>query len=283
MGNDLRGDMYFMEGDVCLEMSNISPIAPHTHDFIEFVYMMKGKSVHRVNDVEYPLEGGDLLIINYGEKHSFDGDPAARFCNILIKPAFLDDSMRECRDLFLLLRTPPYQEFGELIDHRCRHVRFSPEEKNCFEYMLLLLERELQTRERGYDLTTHTGVNFLLVMILRKMCVSHTTTEGEFRRVLEYIGDHYAERISAEQLARLCYYTPSYFSRVFRRYTGVTFTEYLKKIRILNACRLMDEGGRIEDLYTRVGYTNKTNFYKHFRQIIGKTPLAYRKAQGLSR
>ncbi len=277
MEKTLRNNMYFIENDVRVECSTVSPIAPHTHDFIEFVYMLRGKSMHRVDGVEYPLTGGDLLIINYGETHCFDGDPAALFYNILIKPAFLDESMRECRDLFLLLKTPQYREFGDLVDDRRRCIRFSPEEKDCFEYMLLLLDKELKNRELGYDLTTHTGVNFLLAMILRRMCAAQTAVNGEFGRVLEYIAAHYAETVTVTGLATMCHYNPSYFSRVFRKYTGVTFSEYLKRVRIAAACRLIDTGSRLGDLYTRVGYTNKTNFYKHFRQIEKQTPLQYKK------
>lgn len=277
MEKTLYNNMYFIENDVRVELSPVTPIPPHTHDFIEFVYMLRGRSVHRVDGVEYPLSGGDLLIINYGETHSFDGDPAAQFYNILIKPAFLDDSMRECRDLFLLLKAPPYREFGDLVDARCRCIRFSPEEKNCFEYMLRLLEKELQSRALGYDLTTHTGVNFLLAMILRRMCASHTGVPEEFARVPEYVAAHYAETLHVTELAAMCHYNPSYFSRVFRKYTGITFSAYLKQVRIAAACRHIEDGRRLGDLYTRVGYTNKTNFYKHFRQVTGQTPLQYKK------
>ncbi len=275
MINALRDGMYYIEGDMGLEMNTVSPLPPHTHDFIEFVYMLKGKGIHRVNGTEYPLAAGDLLIINYGEEHSFDGDPT--FCNLLIKPAFLDDSMRECRDLFAMMQEPRYREFRELVDNHCRHIRFSREEKNSFEYMLRLLDKELKDREPGFGVTTHTGVDFLLVMIFRKMCMTEPAVQGEFGRVLEYIGDHYADRITAQSLAQMCYYTPSYFSRVFKRYTGVTFSRYLQRVRVLNACRLMDNGCRVSDVYTRVGYSDKTGFYKHFRQIMGMSPLAYKK------
>lgn len=274
------GNTYFLENDVSIDCNGYdTPVEPHTHNFIEFVYILKGKCLHTVNGTAYPLDSGDLLIVNYNEVHGFTGDSDLRFYNILIKPSIIDQSLAECRDLFSLFETAPFREFKHLIHDGCRFIRFSPEEKNCFEYMLQLLEKELRNREAGFDLTTRAGVNFLLTMIFRKMRKTLIEAKHAFQPVLEYISTNYAENLSAAELAELCHYNPSYFSRIFKKYTGTTFSEYLKRTRIAASYQLIDTGCKLADLYLRVGYTNKTNFYKHFRQLTGMTPLAYRKVK----
>ena len=276
----LLNNKYFIKQDFQIEINEISRIPPHTHDFIEFVYMLKGRSNHVVDGVEYPMNSGDLLIINYDQQHSFDGDPKARFCNILIKPAFVDKNLRECTDLFNLFETEHYGEFKELIDNKRRHIRFSPEEKRCFEYMVLLLDKELKDGVIGCDITTRAGVGFLLTMIFRKMCRSLTGEPGDFKYILAYIGENYKQNISAAYLAEMCHYNTSYFSRVFKKYTGTTFSEYLKRVRITKACELIAEKSvMINDVCEKIGYTNKTNFYKHFRQVVGMTPGEFKRAQ----
>ena len=271
---------YYMENDIIIRrISHAAPVEPHTHDFIEFVYMLSGRSLHRVNGTEYPLDSGDLLIVNYGEIHQFSADPETRFYNILIKPAIIDNSLAECRDLFSLFETTPFRDFKSLINGQCRSVRFSPEEKNCFQYMLELLRQELEKREVGFSLTTQAGVNFLLTMIFRRMGSTLLEQTHEFKRILEYINEHYAESLSATELAALCHYNPSYFSRIFKRYTGLTFSEYLKRLRISKSCELLAAHCKSSQLYIRVGYTNKTNFYKHFRQVTGMSPLEYQKVK----
>lgn len=269
---------YFITNDYLIEINNVDEESKHTHDFIEFVYMLKGKSVHTLDNHEYFLKSGDLLIINYGQTHSFNGEHNAQFCNILIKPEIIDNSLGECRDLWALFDTPHYKHFKQLLTGNCNLIKFSPEEKDCFENMLLLLYKEQHTASVGFDFTIKAGINFILTMIFKKMCESSTEELDNFKNILDYIEKNYYQNISAKDLARLCHYNPSYFSRIFKKYTGTTFSEHIKRIRIANACRLIEKSdGNISDIYDKVGYTNKTNFYKHFKQITGKTPLEYKK------
>ncbi len=279
MEKTLFNNKYFIKNDYMIEINSVSEITQHTHDFIEFVYMLKGKSVHTLDGREHLLNSGDLLIINYNQTHSFNGDPNAKFCNILIKPSFIDNSLKECNDLFLLFDTPHYNEFKKFVNNKCNFIKFSPEEKNCFEHMLLMLHKEQNDEALGSTATIQSGINFLLTLIFRKMCESSNEEFDGFKNILEYIEKNYYQNISAKDLSVLCHYNPSYFSRVFKKYTGITFSEYLKKIRITNACRLIRESDmNIGNIYDKVGYTNKTNFYRHFKQIVGKTPLEYKKA-----
>ena len=132
---------YFIKKDYLIEINNISKESIHTHDFIEFVYMLKGKSIHTLDGHKHFMKGGDLLIINYNQTHSFNGDPNARFCNILIKPEFIDNNLKEQNDLFLLFETPKYNKFKTLVNNSCNFIKFSPEEKSCFENKHLLGEQ----------------------------------------------------------------------------------------------------------------------------------------------
>ncbi len=269
---------YFIENDFLIEINNISAESQHTHDFIEFVYMLKGKSVHSIDGYKHFLKSGDLLIINYNQTHSFNGDPNALFCNILIKPEFIDNSLKECKNLWGLFDTPHYNEFKNLINVNSNVIKFSPEEKNCFENMILLIRKEQYLRSSISNFTTRAGINFIMTIIFKKMCESSIEEFDNFKNVLDYIEKNYYQDISARELSELCHYNPSYFSRIFKKYTGITFSDYLKKTRISNACRLIKESdSNISDIYDKVGYTNKTNFYKHFKQITNKTPLEYKK------
>ena len=278
MSKALIDGKYFITSDYSIEINNISAEACHTHDFIEFVYMLKGKSIHSLDNHEYFMKSGDLLIINYDQTHSFNGDPNALFCNILIKPEFIDNSLKECKNLWSLFDTPHYNEFKNLVNINSNVVKFSPEEKSCFENMLLLLNKEQYSRSSASTFTTRAGINFIMTMIFKKMCEFSDEEFDNFKNILDYIEKNYYQNISAIELSKQCHYNPSYFSRIFKKYTGITFSEYLKKTRISNACRLIKgNNSNISDIYEKVGYTNKTNFYKHFKQITGKTPLEYKK------
>ena len=56
------------------------------------------------------------------------------------------------------------------------------------------------------------------------------------------------------------------------------FTEYLKKVRLERAAQLLTVTGlTVQDICYEVGYSDKTKFFRHFREQYGETPLVYRK------
>jgi len=81
-------------------------------------------------------------------------------------------------------------------------------------------------------------------------------------------------------MARKCCYNPSYFSRMFKAYTGKTFTTYLRDVRIERALYLTENTNmKISDIYSEVGYSDKTKFFSHFKSVVGISPLKYRKSK----
>ena len=97
---------------------------------------------------------------------------------------------------------------------------------------------------------------------------------------LRYIKEHCTEKLSIEMFSKKGHYNPSYFSRAFKKYTGVTFTEYLKQVRIEKACEmLLNTNEKIDHIYPKVGYSDKTKFFKDFREYTSTTPLKYRKGK----
>ncbi|MBQ7901232.1 MAG: helix-turn-helix transcriptional regulator, partial [Clostridia bacterium] len=72
----------------------------------------------------------------------------------------------------------------------------------------------------------------------------------------------------------------SYFSRIFKEYAGMTFTEYLKRVRIQKAAvMLTTTQHNITNIIYEVGYSDKTKFYSHFKALMGQSPLQYRKSK----
>jgi AraC-like DNA-binding protein len=75
--------------------------------------------------------------------------------------------------------------------------------------------------------------------------------------------------------------TPTAFSRFFKRNTGHNFVDYLRKLRIAQACRMLsDTDEPITEICFAVGYFNISNFNRNFRAERGMTPSAYRRAAG---
>ena len=276
----MENGKYFARNDVIVEKGSHFDHVPHTHDFIELVYTFKGKITHIIDNVEYPTSKGDLIIINYGQLHNYVGSKNSSYYNFLIKSEYIDESIATNKDFFALLELNDYMDFKELVNKNSPILSFSPNERVTFEHILIMIDDELEKKEIGYQTLAYSAVSILLTMIFRKMTITYSNVENSLREVLAYIKENFNENISESELAAICHYNPSYFSRLFKSHTGVTFTDYLKKTRITAACdMLMHTDTKVNDIYMKVGYTDKTKFHRHFRQITGMTPLAYKKSK----
>lgn len=259
----------------------INACPAHLHDFVEMVYISKGKCVHTVDGVEYPLRHGDLLVINYNQTHSFDDIKGTDFINILIKPEYVNRSIENEENVFALLNLSEFEDFQKILDSKKNVVTFSGEERDRIEDIISIIRKEAEEKKPGYDLAVRSNLNVLLLMVFRKMSISFETIYGGMSEaVLKYIREHCGEKITLEEMAKRCLYNTSYFSRVFKEYKGMTFTEYLKYIRMEKAAELIKNTDmRIEDIICDVGYSDRTRFFSHFRDHMGESPLKYRKSK----
>lgn len=88
--------------------------------------------------------------------------------------------------------------------------------------------------------------------------------------------------VRAEETAARLGMSPTTFSRFFKRNAGHSFVDYMRKLRIGQACRLLTETDRlVTDVCFDVGYTNLSNFNRSFRAERGVTPTDYRRLSRL--
>lgn len=98
------------------------------------------------------------------------------------------------------------------------------------------------------------------------------------RIVKQYVAEHYGEPLTLEQASTVAELSPAYLSTVFKKDTGMTFLEYLSKVRMDMAKRLLKETNRtIADICREVGYNDVRYFSKSFTKYSGLKPNEYRK------
>lgn len=93
-----------------------------------------------------------------------------------------------------------------------------------------------------------------------------------------YIDAHYSEDLSMEDMAALTGITREYFSRSFKRYTSITFFEYLNTVRLIAAFRtLISSDLPVLDIAMDSGFPDMRAFVRCFRKKYGCSPTEYRK------
>ncbi len=95
---------------------------------------------------------------------------------------------------------------------------------------------------------------------------------------LQYIHTHISEPLPLEKLAAMEFLSTSRYRDLFRKATGYSPSEYITRIRIRQACELINEGNlSIEEISLRVGYTDRLYFQRVFKSRLGITPGEYKK------
>lgn len=96
------------------------------------------------------------------------------------------------------------------------------------------------------------------------------------QRMQEFIKKHLRENISFADVAKVSLFSPWYARRLFLEYTGVTPSEYIRKLRLKQAAlKLRDEDVKVLDVALDYGFGSVDGFQRAFRKEFGCNPSAY--------
>lgn len=250
---------------------------PHSHDYIEILYLYSGEGRYEIDGVTYDVAAGNLLIINPGVTHANivtnPDNPLTILALGLCDVKFMDMAPNT---ITFETQTPVLQAGSELQNHIISiFFRILAEkEQQClgkYDMMRLYLGQILLHIIREYKNPAQTLVSKPSFTSHRKNHVVQT--------IMDYMEGHYAEKISLDGIASNMYLSPIYISKIFKEKTGESPIQYLIKIRLRNAVRLMKEHPdySIRQIAQEVGYDDAYHFSKIFKKHMAATPKDYRR------
>lgn len=96
-------------------------------------------------------------------------------------------------------------------------------------------------------------------------------------RAKQFIEEHHAEDLSLAMLAKAVNTSTFYFCKMFKKGTGINFTDYLSRIRIEKAKNLLlNPNLRVSEIAYEVGFQSLTHFNRIFKKLAGQSPTEYR-------
>jgi len=99
------------------------------------------------------------------------------------------------------------------------------------------------------------------------------------KKIEAYLAQSQSESISTKELARRLHLSPCYFCKLFKKQTGLTFTDYRRRARVEKAKKLLlDPHRRISEVAFEAGFDSIPYFNRVFRQLVGRSPSQYRAA-----
>jgi AraC family transcriptional regulator len=148
------------------------------------------------------------------------------------------------------------------------------------------LRKELTSHHSASSLFIQGVAQSLAVHLVRNYADQTNDNQGykgglpgfKLRKVSDLMVTNLAEEFSLIQLAREAEMSEFHFSRVFKRTTGFTPSQYFIHLRMERACRLLRETNKsVIEIGLEVGYTSPSHFAQIFRREVGISPTEYRR------
>lgn len=240
----------------------------HWHDSVEINYIIKGRAVQILDGNSVISEAGDLCIINTGVIHS----------------NYSENDQKEIEAITLQIS----YSFLEKWFFKDVYLNVPDDKKVCVEIQAVLKKmiQERMEDEKYVHLRIMEDL-FHLLTLLGPYCGRNeqmrTERKGirQFKLILDYIEKNYMEELRLEDLAERFSYSPSYLSRMFRKYCNSSFHGYLQSVRLKET---MDDMRKNPDKsvlrYSEDnGFPNLKAMIRVFREECGCTPSQWMKRE----
>lgn len=227
---------------------------------------------------------GSSLLFASDNKHGFDDETRVRGIHAEITSLLL---LGKHAEIGGFLKSSFTRKPEESLAHRKR-------EALCLamvvrEVLRKDLETELNTEDIGSELEelrmlpTHPAVEAWIVDRITSLeqatvCWLEGRNSGLADRSIRYMEQHYMEECSLATVAAQVHLNPNYFSNLFKKQTGESFSSYLTKLRTDKAKMLLTNTDmKITEIAEAVGYADSNYFATAFKQSAAHTPSEYRK------
>lgn len=249
---------------------------PHTHDYVEMIYMCSGTTVHRMNGERVELRTGELLLL--GPHTVQETDPAGEgdiAVNFIILPEFFDRSLA-----MLGAEDTPLRQFivDSLGKGASEYFHFRVADvlpvQNLVENMLWTLVFGAPNK-RQINQTT-LGLLFLQLLNCSDRISFRNEAQEDMVRLHRYIEENFRTATLTEA-AELLGYDIYHLSRQIRQKTGRTFLDIVQEKRMLQAAFLLNNTALpVGEVSLAVGYENTSHFHRLFKARFGCPPRQYR-------
>ena len=151
----------------------------------------------------------------------------------------------------------------------------------------VLLLNALQSEGIGSAVMFESLARVFLVKLIQKYgleqdeeyAFTQSFTAQHYKRVLDYIADHFGQTIMLEDLARQASLSTYHFSRLFKQTIGQSPHQFVMAYRIEQAKKMLATPTSMIDIALRCGFADQAHFSRVFKKIEGQTPKAWRNAQ----
>ncbi|MBA4493829.1 helix-turn-helix domain-containing protein [Paenactinomyces guangxiensis] len=254
----------------------------HWHPEMELIYMEEGTASLQMGTSLITLKAGEAIFIPSGQLHAaYPVEKTPFRLHAIVFHANLINSFTydTIQTRYIDLISGPHPFFPIIIHENIQWM------ENVLKSIQMIIQ-QFQRKEPVFELTIKAHLLMLVSEIIKntrsedKPKNPHDSVKiNRIKQVLQYIEQHYSEKISIRELARIIQMSEGHFSRFFKSVVRMTPVEYMNTLRINRAAKLLRETDRrIIDISMDVGFDNPSYFIKIFKQQKKCTPSQFRKS-----
>lgn len=241
----------------------------HHHTECELSLFIKGEGIYKVGEKCYEYKEGDVFLFGSHEVHCItEIRRDTEILNVHFEPRLLWESV----DLLKLFFA--------------RSKSFENRFENCklLSDFIIKIECELCEKKPCHEINVRFFLLHALVYIVREFDYIDKSVEvsvegsqiSAVKKALRYINENLQDKITLKSLADLSFLSEPYFSTLFKKYNGISVTEYITIKRVERAIELLKTENLSKlEIAERCGFSSSSNFYKAFSRVTGKSPSYY--------
>lgn len=250
-------------------------IPAHWHEYLEILYIMEGSMTAVVQAQPYQLSPGQMIIINSKDLHMTQTHGLTTYILLQISARQMQQFFPDFESLHFQTLISQGQSSG------CQDQVF---------YFLHEMLKEYQNEEDGYQLLFAARLYELMYYLYRYHSQRPAPGESDIpgrdlkriTKIMEWVRSNFSRPLTLDDASAYLGLSREYFCRMFKKYTGQTFLEYLNAVRTMHLYEdLKQTDESITLLMEKNGIHNYKVFMRTFKKLYGDTPQHIRKKEGL--
>lgn len=227
----------------------------HSHEFYEFLYVVKGSCTHVLNGKESEIKSGDLIFIPLGASHTLKNS-SYNFIHrdIIIKPDYFNNLVSQYT---FFNKNETYNivigvQDIDTSEYLCTYLKNdSDAEKVIVNYLLMLIYKSI---------STHKKLDKSWLTTLIAMLKSPNYFSKDINTILDTFG-----------------YSKEHIRREFKKYQGESITDYWNRQKMKYAYnQIKNSEITISHICEQINFDNETYFYRLFKKTFNTTPKKIR-------
>lgn len=252
----------------------------HFHDLYELALISKSHGKLYAGNKVMNFNDGDIFLFGPGFPHCFYNEKSftvtgetAHAIVIFFKAEFLGKGFFENTELTKIHDILTKSVYGVRVNDPAESLKSYFQEltqKRGLDALIDLLQLLNNLSKQGRNLSLINSETFK---------IGSDADSARLEPVLKYVIENFKTDLDSRTAASLACLNEAAFCRYFKRRTEQTFSQFVNNLRVTHATRLLVlEDWSIAAICYECGYQNLSYFNRQFKDIIGQTPLEYRKA-----